>query len=167
MKKLIFLMIVLSLFVLMLYGSRTTLTGYNFKINAIYHAPQSGFKLIIDSEGFVKSGSDISDSYKGTVKIEPLNNKGKASKVILTFEDNDDVLYKINSGENQKAKWGFREDLNVFNEILTNASYVKINENEIKESIRAIGGVFSGPKGVILKGQSKHIVAIKVDLGKN
>jgi hypothetical protein len=150
----------------MLLGCGTTLTGYNYLISAVYHAPLSGFELTINSKGHVRAGADTSDTYQGIVKIEPLDNKGKKN-VALAFIDNDQVSYKINSAKNQQAKWGFREALKSLNAILKKAGYVTLNENELKETIRAIGGAFGGPKGVMLNGQTEYLKVINIDLGES
>jgi hypothetical protein len=146
----------------LLVGCETTFTGYSYKICAVYEAPQSQFRVTIYSEGYIEAGADTSDTYKGKIKIAPLSQKGK--NILLMFQDNNEVSYRIESGRIVNWKWGFRDNQRTLIDILTTSGYTNIDGNEIRASIRAIGGAFGGPKGVILEGQSQPLKVIEIDL---
>jgi hypothetical protein len=155
------------LLLIILTACETTLTGYKFKINAVYEASVSGFKMSVASNGYVKSGSDMAETYEGRVIIESLAEADSKRKIILYFSSSsDELIYEIGSGGKLKAAWGFREDIKSMNNILRAAGYGNILVDEIRESIGAMGGALNGPKGVILDGQSKYIKVIEVDYGE-
>lgn len=153
--------LLILVFVLLLAGCDTTLTGYPFQIEAVYRAPRSDFKVMINTEGRVPAGSDTSDSYKGVVSVQPYTKNSK--KVTLQFNDHEETVYAIGASDTIVEQWGFRIRLDTLRKILLQAGYGDLDENELEETIRVIGGAFSGPKGVILKGQSKYLEVISVE----
>ena len=81
----------------------------------------------------------------------------------LTFADNNQVTYTIGSRSPADAEWGFRDSENSLTFILANSGYSQVDADEVAEMVQVIGGVFAGPKAVILDGQAKHLRVIKVD----
>jgi len=156
----------LLLLLLIITACNTSHNGYKFKINAVYEAPVSGFKMTIESNGYVEPGSDMAETYEGSVFIEPIPEKESIKKINLNFSSSsDELLYDFDSGKQNKVVWGFREDFKSLIRILGLAGYKNLSEDEIRESVAAFGGTLSGPKGVILEGQSEYIKVIKVDYG--
>lgn len=154
----------LTIGICLLTSCNTTLSGYPFKIQAVYQAQRSKLQITVNAEGHVPAGSDISETYKGTVLIDPLSDAGE--NVQLIFTDNDQVIYTIDSRSPSQGKWGFRDSENSLNSILAQAGYLQVDSDEIAEIVKVIGAAFAGPKASTLDGQAKHLKVIKVDSGR-
>lgn len=151
----------LALVFLAMASCNSTLTGYSFKIQAIYQAPRSKLQITVNAQGHVSPGADISEVYKGTVLIDTLTDAGE--KVQLVFADNNEVVYTIDSHGPSRAKWGFRDSENSLTSILTQSGYLQVDSEEVAEIVQVIGGAFTGPKGVTLDGQAKHLIVLSVN----
>ena len=151
----------LLLFALLFIAScNSSLTGYPFKIQAIYEAPRSKLQITVNAQGHVPPGSDISAVYKGAVLIETLTNDGE--KVQLVFADRNEVTYTIHSRSPSWARWGLRESEDSLIFILKQSGYSQVDSEEVAEIVKVIDGAIAGPKAVTLDGQAKHLIVSSV-----
>lgn len=154
--------VILAVSVLLLVGYDTTLTGYNYDITAFYRAPKSGLVVEVDTNGHVPAGADTSDSGQGEVTIRPAADT--ADSIVLNFEADTGLTYRVGSGASHTGKWSFRESENTLTSVLARAKYTTRDAAEIAELVRAINGALGGPKSVILDGQSTSIEVMSVRL---
>ncbi len=153
----------LALLPLLLVGSCSFNRGFRFY--GEYEAEQSRYRIQLISQGYVKPGDDLAESAFALVQFCPAEqSSGKAFRIRLTAAprqwnkvDSDDLA--ISSTE-----WNWRTSQGWLKEALSQAGYRDIAEEELKGSVRVIGSSLAGPKGVILKGQTKSLIVRRADI---
>jgi len=60
--------------------------------------------------------------------------------------------------------WNWRTSQGWLKEALSQAGYKDVTEEELKGSVRVIESSLAGPKGVILKGQTKSLIVRRADI---
>ncbi|MDA1315926.1 MAG: hypothetical protein O2968_21595 [Acidobacteria bacterium] len=146
---------ILATVVLLLVGCDTTLTGYDYAITAVYRAPKSGLVMEVETSGHVPAGADTTDTGQGEVRIRSV--AGTARPIVLTFQEDPEMTYRIGLGSTQVGNWGFREREKTIISNLARAGYPTPDAAEIAELVGAINGALGGPKSVKLKGQSTAV----------
>lgn len=133
-----------------------------FKIYAVYHAPISQFTINIKTEGTVPYGADMADSCFIYAEVIP-DFASTGNHLNIFWDLSPTIKYKTGSNNIEEKEWNFRTYNDVLNDILKNAEYIP-NKDEVEDFVRVIRGNSGGPKGVIMKGQVKHLEVKSVSI---
>jgi hypothetical protein len=153
---------------LALGSCNTTATGYPFHSRAVYEAPHSGFRVEVLASGSVAAGADLSSSGSGSARFCPLSG---STAVALTLE------LKAGAGRvsvelagtppaKSTAPWSARDASATLATELGRAGYRHLDRSELEESARAIDGVMAGPKGTLLRGQTRALGVLSTTLSR-
>ena len=136
-----------------------------FRFYGEYEAEQSRYRIQLISQGYVKPGDDLAESAFALVQFCPAEQSSeKAFRIRLTATpgqwnkvDSDDLAIS-------STDWNWRTSQGWLKEALSQAGYKDVTEEELKGSVRVIGSSLAGPKGVILKGQTKSLIVRRADI---
>lgn len=130
--------------------------NYDFETTAIYVAPKSSATAIVLTKGYVPKGADLGDENECTIEAR------------ISFSDKPTEVIKISSNGrkvfstliNDKS-FPIKDSTDYTSAILDCSKQIgitKIDTVELEEFGRVILSTGYGPKGTVLKGQSKTIV---------
>ncbi|MFH1437959.1 MAG: hypothetical protein ABIJ56_19785 [Pseudomonadota bacterium] len=114
------------------------------------------------SNGVVKAGLDLSEGSGGSAWICPISGNSRKG-MELTIAKMEKVRYKIAGMPEGSLAWTWKDFPETLDAVFDKAGYVERDETELLEIGKVIIGVMSGPKGTILKGQSKTLNVLDVD----
>ncbi|WP_339837944.1 hypothetical protein [uncultured Maribacter sp.] len=157
----VFFALVFSGLILLFYSGSFCIglgcTGdYHFNDTAIYYAPKSDFKIIIQTSGFVPDGHDLGD---GKANIKMFRTKSKL----------DTIRLKTSTTEGNSITWNQHTEPIQFSknhpdklyDFLDSVGINNIDSNEIAELTEAMVNVNFGHKSAFCEGQTKYIEVIQ------
>ena len=125
---------------------------YTFATTAVYDAPKGQCRLEISAGGTVAGGADLSADGRATGTIRRAENRAGSHRSPLSVE--------------MKSGWtelnGHREtkdQLTALREAATEAG-CSLEGAELDEMLKAAINVVYGPKGTLMEGQTRSIVAV-------
>jgi len=131
-------------------------SNYDFETTAIYIAPQSSATAVVLTKGYVPKGADLGDEDKCLIDAR------------ISFSDKPTDRIKISSNGRKvfsaliNDKPVLIKDSTDYTSVLLDCSkqigVIKIYPVELEEFGRVILSTGYGPKGTVLKGQSKIIL---------
>lgn len=154
-----------SLLSLLLIGCE----GWNrgFRFYGTYAAPQSGYRLHLISQGYVRSGADLSSDAFAWVKVCPLpGTVARPFKLSLTSTSSSETV--IESADQGLAPIELKSNSDhLLHNLLAQAGYQNPIPSETAGSLRVMTSALTGSKGVILKGQidTVQVVETRIDYG--
>ena len=129
-----------------------------FRFDALYEAPQSGFRIHIVSRGFVAAGSDIAENAFARVQICPtILGKGRPLRFSLSAAPRVARVFESDDGQIASASWNEK----LLRSVLLSAGYGELIAQELSGSFRVISNSLSGPKGVILESQIDSVKVLR------
>ena len=138
------------------------ITDLSFHIAAAYRANTSGYQVDIETQGVVRAGHDISDNGAGRVQITPISST-TIWPVTIDLETTSKATISI-SGEIQEDEQFYSDTQEKLLRVLEQAGYESLSREEVEETVRAIFGAISGPKGVMMDGQTEWLQVISVQI---
>ena len=115
-----------------------------FRFAALYEAPRSGFRVVIFSRGYIKSGDDIANKAFARVCVCPVTqNRGREFRFALTRWPVQPFVFDGDEGSITGAKWS--EEL--LRAELEKAEFREISPLELSGMYRVISNALGRPKG--------------------
>jgi hypothetical protein len=131
-------------------------SNYDFETTAIYTAPKSGATAMVLTKGYVPNGADLGDENQCLVVARITFNQ-KPVNVIKISSNGRRVFFALVN----EANVPISDSSNYFSVLLNcsrQSGAKEIDTAELNEFSHAILGTGYGPKGTVLKGQSKTII---------
>ena len=132
---------------------------YRFRTVAVYEAPRGHYSIRVEGEGVVRAGHDISQQSFGLLRVSPSRESRPPDLVPITLKlalsggqvhFGDDVPIQGASPVS-----GAR----VLSQLLSDGGYA-VYADELDELVSAAEGVLLGPKGTLMKGQSRCLKVV-------
>lgn len=153
----------LTILTLLLVASCSSDRGFRFY--GEYEAEQSRYRIQLISQGYVKPGDDLAESAFALVQFCPTGQKvGKPFRMTVTAAPGRRQRVESDDLAMPSKEWDWRASEGWLKEALSQAGYRDVNEEELKDSVRVVESSLAGPKGVILKGQSKSLAVRRADI---
>jgi hypothetical protein len=125
---------------------------YTFATSAVYEAPKGQCRLEISAGGTVAAGADLSTDGRASGTIRRTGNRAGSHRSPLTVEMNGGWI-ELNGRRETK------DQLTALGEAATEAGCA-LDGAELDEMLKAATNVIYGPKGTLMDGQTKAIVAV-------
>jgi hypothetical protein len=150
--------------VLFLFVALTACSSNDFRIKAVYNAPESGFRLEVIAWGSL-SGGNLSGFGEYDAHFLPLSG-GEPFHFEWRYPDKNNpethTLTLVRKNDKQVYEDGYLED--ILEDTLYALGYENVQTYEAQEAIFAIYGAASGPDATVLPGQAKFLEVVNVEL---
>jgi len=134
---------------------------HKFCTQAVYEAPQMGFRIKVLGAGVVEPGDDLSNGYRAIAVICPT--AGTASPIRLIRTGLNTGEYSLTDGGSDVLDWDFRSKSKVLAKMFRSAGFGSPSDDEIAETMHVFENVSYGIKGTTMPSQTKFLTGISVD----
>jgi hypothetical protein len=143
----------------------TACSSNDFRIKAIYNAPESGFRLEVIAWGNLNTETPLGGFGEYDAHFLPLEG-GEPFHFEWRYPDKDNpathTLSLVHKNDRQVYEDGYLED--ILEDTLYALGYESQQTYEVQEAIFAIYGAASGPEATVLPGQAKFLEVVDVEL---
>jgi hypothetical protein len=150
---------------LLLLCSLIACANNDFRIKAVYVAPESGFRLELIAWGNLAANHALSGFGEYDAYFFPLAD-GEPFHFEWRYPDRNNpafhTLTLVHDNDKQVYEDGYLED--ILEDTLYAFGYENVQTYEAQEGIFAIYGAASGPDATVLPGQAKFLEVIDVEL---
>ena len=132
-----------------------------FKTRAVYDAPTSGFRIIIDASGSIPPGADIATNGAWKAMVTPL---GSTTAKVVTIHSisKTSAAFAVDSQPAVTVTWGSSSSKLSFRQTLVAAGYTSLSDADVAEAAKAIEGAAFGSKATLMSGQTKSLTVVEV-----
>jgi hypothetical protein len=132
-----------------------------FKTRAVYDAPTSGFRIIIDASGSIPPSADITTNGVWKAVVTPLSST-TAKVVTIHSISNTSAAFAVDSQPAVTVTWGSSSSKLSFGQALVVAGYTSLSDADVAEAAKAIEGAACGSKATLMSGQTKSLTVVEV-----
>ena len=119
------------------FGGCDQFVEIQFETKAVYDAPTSGFRIVIDASGSIPPGADIATDGVWKAVVTPLGST-TAKLVTIHSISNTSAMFAVHSQPAVTVTWGSSSSNLSFRQTLVAAGYTNLSDADVAEAAKAI-----------------------------
>ena len=136
-------------------------SAHSFVTKGSYVAPTGHFTLTVSASGIVPAGADVADTSRGVARL--CASGVRAHDIAFSIARPGALEYVVAESGVTGSWLRFPPDTELA-AVLAQAGFTGVTRAEAREVLRVLSGALSGPKGLVMEGQTSIFASVRTDI---